>query len=136
MGQRAAIYCRVSTADQSCARQERDLTAFAARAGYEVVGVYKETGSGVRLDRLERKRVMALAQARAIDVVLVIELSRWGRGTLDLLHNTQRAGESAGLGDRPERPVERQPPCPVPTTSLAGPLAAAAEVLSVQSAPS
>ena len=86
MGQRAAIYCRVSTADQSCARQERDLTAFAARAGYEVVGVFKETGSGVRLDRLERKRVMALAQARAIDVVLVAELSRWGRSTLDLLH--------------------------------------------------
>jgi putative DNA-invertase from lambdoid prophage Rac len=86
LGQRAAIYCRVSTADQSCARQERDLSAFAARAGYEVVGVYKETGSGVRLERLERKRVMALAQARAIDVVLVAELSRWGRGTLDLLH--------------------------------------------------
>jgi hypothetical protein len=32
--------------------------------------------------------------------------------------------------------VERQPPCPVPTTSLAGLLAAAAEVSSVQSAPS
>ena len=32
--------------------------------------------------------------------------------------------------------VERQPPCPVPTTKLAGLLAAAAEVWSVQSAPS
>jgi hypothetical protein len=41
LGQRAALYCRVSTADQSCARQERDLTAFADRAGYEVVGVFK-----------------------------------------------------------------------------------------------
>ena len=29
MGQRAALYCRVSTADQSCERQERDLLAFA-----------------------------------------------------------------------------------------------------------
>ena len=29
---------------------------------------------------------MTLAQARQIDVVLVAELSRWGRGTLDLLH--------------------------------------------------
>ena len=48
MGQRAALYCRVSTADQSCARQEHDLAAFAARAGYEVVGVFKETGSGVK----------------------------------------------------------------------------------------
>lgn len=85
MGQRVAIYCRVSTADQSCERQERDLTAFAARAGYEVVGIYKEAGSGLRLDRTERKKVMALAQARAIDAVLVTELSRWGRSTLDLL---------------------------------------------------
>lgn len=85
MGQRAALYCRVSTADQSCARQERDLLAFVARAGYEVVGVFKETGSGVRLDRVERRKVMALAQARHIDVVLVTELSRWGRSTLDLL---------------------------------------------------
>jgi DNA invertase Pin-like site-specific DNA recombinase len=79
------IYCRVSTADQSCERQERDLTAFAVRAGYEVIGIYKETGSGVKLDRAERKKVMALAQARAIDAVLVTELSRWGRSTLDLL---------------------------------------------------
>jgi len=31
MGQRAAIYCRVSTGDQSCDRQERDLRAFAER---------------------------------------------------------------------------------------------------------
>lgn len=85
MGQRAAIYCRVSTADQSCERQERDLTAFAARAGYEVVGVYKETASGVRHDRVERRKVLALAQRREIDTVLVTELSRWGRSTTDLL---------------------------------------------------
>ncbi len=82
---RAALYCRVPTADQSCARQERDLAAFAERSGYEVVGAYKETASGVKLDRAERKRVMALAQRREIDAVLVTELSRWGRSTTDLL---------------------------------------------------
>ena len=82
---RAALYCRVSTGDQSCARQERDLAAFAARSGYEVVGTFKETGSGVKLDRAERRKVMALAQARRIDAVLVTELSRWGRSTTDLL---------------------------------------------------
>lgn len=86
MGQRAAIYCRVSTVDQSCERQQRDLTAYADRAGYEVVGIFKETGSGAKLDRAERKRVIALAQRREIDIVLVTELSRWGRSTLDLLH--------------------------------------------------
>lgn len=85
MGQRVALYCRVSTADQSCARQERDLAAFAERSGYDVVGTFKETGSGVKLDRAERRKVMALAQARQIDAVLVTELSRWGRSTTDLL---------------------------------------------------
>jgi DNA invertase Pin-like site-specific DNA recombinase len=30
--------------------------------------------------------VLALAQCRAIDAVLVTKLSRWGRSTLDLLH--------------------------------------------------
>lgn len=89
LGHRAAIYCRVSTADQSCERQERDLTAFADRAGYEVVAAFKETGSGAILDRAERKKVMALAQARQIDSILVTELSRWGRSTIDLL-NTLR----------------------------------------------
>ena len=90
MGQRAALYCRVSTADQSCARQQRDLAAFAARAGYEVVGVFKEIGSGAKLDRTERRNVMALAQRREIDAVMVTELSRWGRSTLDLLHTLKQ----------------------------------------------
>ncbi|MBP7340603.1 recombinase family protein, partial [Niveispirillum sp.] len=57
MGQRAVLYCRVSTVDQSCERQERDLLTLAMRAGYEVVGVYKETGAGTKLDRAERKKV-------------------------------------------------------------------------------
>jgi DNA invertase Pin-like site-specific DNA recombinase len=89
LGQRAAIYCRVSTADQSCERQERDLVSFAERAGYEVVGVFREIGSGAKFDRAERKRVMALAQDRRIDLVLVTELTRWGRSTIDLVQTLQ-----------------------------------------------
>ena len=56
MGQKVAIYCRVSTSDQSCARQERDLLGYAARAGYEVVGVWKETVSGTKTERPQRKK--------------------------------------------------------------------------------
>ena len=89
MGQTAALYCRVSTADQTCTRQERDLRAFAKKAGYEIAGVWKETASGAKDDRAERKKVLALAQARKIDVVLVTELTRWGRSMLDLLHTLQ-----------------------------------------------
>ena len=74
LGQAAALYCRVSTADQTCARQERDLRAFAKKAGYKVVGVWKETASGAKQERAERKKVLALAQARKVDVILVTEL--------------------------------------------------------------
>ena len=85
MGQRAALYARVSTADQSCERQTAELTAFAERGGFEVLGVFKETASGARHNRIARNRVLELAQARRIDAVLVTELSRWGRSTQDLL---------------------------------------------------
>lgn len=89
MGQRVAIYCRVSSADQSCERQEHDLLAFAERAGYDVVGIWKEVASGAKDDRAERKQVMALARAREVDAVLVTELTRWGRSTIDLVHTLQ-----------------------------------------------
>ena len=86
---RVAIYCRVSTSDQDNERQKRDLTAYAQRAGFEVVGVFKETLSGIRKAKgkqpLEREKVLALAQAREIDAVLVTELTRWGRSTQDLM---------------------------------------------------
>lgn len=84
-----AIYCRVSTSDQSCARQERDLLDYAAKADFHVVGVWKETAPGVRHNRAVREQVMALAQAREIDAILVTEMTRWGRSTLDLLQTLQ-----------------------------------------------
>jgi putative DNA-invertase from lambdoid prophage Rac len=86
---RAAIYCRVSTDDQSCERQERDLRAFATRAGYEVIEVFKDTASGKRCDREGRTAILSLAQSRQIDAVLVTELTRWGRSTVDLLNTLQ-----------------------------------------------
>lgn len=89
LGQSAAIYCRVSTADQTCVRQERDLKAFAKKADYKIVGVYKETVSGAKDERAQRKEVLALAQARKIDFILVTELTRWGRSMLDLFHTLQ-----------------------------------------------
>lgn len=89
LGQKVALYCRVSTTDQSCERQERDLLAYATRCGYEVVGVWKETASGSQDQRSERKKIITLAQARRIDAILVTDLTRWGRSTLDLVHTLQ-----------------------------------------------
>jgi len=53
--------------------------------GHAIVSVFKETASGANNARPERKKVMALAQTRAINAILVTELSRWGRSTQDLV---------------------------------------------------
>ena len=67
-----------------------ELTAFAERGGYDVVGVFKETASGASANRAARNRILDLAQARKIDAILVSELSRWGRSTQDLLDTLNR----------------------------------------------
>jgi len=86
---RVVLYCRVSTSDQDNDRQERDLREYAERAGFEIVGVFRETLSGIRKAKgkqpIERKKVMALAQDRQMDAVLLTELTRWGRSTQDLM---------------------------------------------------
>ena len=90
MGQKAVIYARVSTSDQSCERQIGELTSFAERGDFEIVGVFKETASGTKSNRAARNQIMDLAQARRIDAVLVTELSRWGRSTQDLLQTLEQ----------------------------------------------
>jgi DNA invertase Pin-like site-specific DNA recombinase len=57
---------------------------------YDVVGIWKEVGSGVKTDRAERKNIMALAQDRRIEAIVVTELTRWGRSTIDLIQTLQQ----------------------------------------------
>jgi len=76
----SGIHCR-SVVREACER----LVCFRKAWWLQVVIVFKETGSGTKLDRTERKNVLALAQAREIDGVLEIGLSRWGLSTIDLL---------------------------------------------------
>lgn len=84
MVQRVAIYARVSSGDQSCDRQIAELIEYAARARFYIVGTFAETGTGAKNDRIERNKVIELARKKLIDLVLVSELSRWGRSTPDL----------------------------------------------------
>jgi Resolvase, N terminal domain len=43
--------------------------------------VWIEIASEAKRERAERKKVLALAQARRVDVILVTEPPRWGRST-------------------------------------------------------
>ena len=93
MVQRVALYARVSTTDQSCERQVAELTAYAERSNFQIVAVVNETASGAKNDRAERNKVMNLARKRQIDMVLVSELSRWGRSTSDLRSTIQELAD-------------------------------------------
>ena len=78
------------------ARTVAELTAFAECGGFEVLGIFKETASGTRNNRLVRNRVLELAQARRIDAVLVTELSGGDvrRRTFSIRSTSSPAGRS------------------------------------------
>ncbi len=86
---RIAIYARVSTRDQDCARQVKELQEYAQTAKFQIAGIFKETASGAKNNRSSRAKVIKLAQARKIDAILVSELTRWGRSTIDLITTLQ-----------------------------------------------
>ncbi|TDN62171.1 recombinase family protein [Paraburkholderia sp. BL10I2N1] len=82
---RVAVYTRVSTPDQSTDRQRRELRNYAKARGWKIVREMQETVSGASQKRPLREEVMQLARTRAVDVILVQALDRWGRSVQDLI---------------------------------------------------
>lgn len=84
---RAVIYRRVSLARQlagvSLEQQEETCRAYAAAQGWDVVTVYTEAGRSAYAEDLNHRpafqQMIADAKARQFDVVIVYELSRFGR---------------------------------------------------------
>jgi DNA invertase Pin-like site-specific DNA recombinase len=85
-GTRAALYLRVSTADQKPDLQFDGLRAYAARAGLDIIQDYCDVGvSGRREGRPQLNALMAAARNREIDCVLVWKFDRFARSTRHLL---------------------------------------------------
>ena len=83
---RVAIYARVSTKDQSCEMQLRDLRSYCASRGFTHVREYVDIGeSGAKDSRPELNRLMDHARKRQIDAVLVWRFDRFARSTKHLL---------------------------------------------------
>lgn len=91
---RTAIYCRVSTNDQDCSLQLRELREYVARRGWTVAGEYVDEGfSGAKASRPALDRLMHDAANRVFDVVVVWKVDRFGRSVLHL--NQQLAALTA-----------------------------------------
>src|ERR1039457_5285877 len=83
---RAAIYARVSTKDQSCDMQMRDLRAYCAARGFTIIREYIDIGqSGAKDSRPELNELMADARKRKFDSVVVWRFDRFARSTKHLL---------------------------------------------------
>ena len=77
---KAYFYCRVAHDDSfSLERQAEELRRYAEQAGYTIVGVAAEHGSGLTLDRPALQELTEAVLAGKVDVVLVNSLDRLGR---------------------------------------------------------
>src|ERR1700684_4427559 len=83
---RTAIYARVSTKDQSCELQIRDLRAYCAARGFDLVREYIDVGqSGAKDSRPELNKLMDDACERQFDAIIVWRFDRFARSTKHLL---------------------------------------------------
>ncbi|KQP22897.1 recombinase family protein [Pseudorhodoferax sp. Leaf267] len=97
---KVAIYARVSTTDQTCENQLRDLRAAADRQGWTVVQEFIEapiSGSKARDQRPQLDAMLKAVSARKVDMVMAWSVDRLGRSMLDLM-NTLQAVREKGAG--------------------------------------
>jgi DNA invertase Pin-like site-specific DNA recombinase len=93
---RIAIYARVSTKDQSCELQVRDLRAYCAARRFDLVREYVDVGqSGAKDSRPELNKLMDDARKRQFDAVICWRFDRFARSTKHLLSALE---EFRGLG--------------------------------------
>src|SRR5271169_2619703 len=83
---RIAIYARVSTKDQSCELQVRDLRSYCTARGFDLVREYVDVGqSGTKDSRPELNKLMDDARKRQFDAIVVWRFDRFARSTKHLL---------------------------------------------------
>jgi len=101
---RVAIFARCSSEQQEFQRQVKDLTSVANKKGWEVVSIITEKISGAKSNN-EREGVKQLLKGiehKEFTKVLVDEVSRIGRSTMDtlqLIDKIHKAGISIYLND-------------------------------------
>ena len=85
--EKVVLYCRVSTQVQDYERQVSDLTQFAKKHQWEIAETFTEKISGAKKndERKELTSLLSYARVHYIKRVLVTELSRLGRDTLQVL---------------------------------------------------
>ena len=94
---KTVIFARVSTNVQEYDRQIYELTTLAKSNGWSVEAVFAEKISGAKSnkERTELLNMVSYVEANHINKVLVTELSRLGRDTLQVLEVIQMLNEKS-----------------------------------------
>lgn len=79
------IYVRVSTENQKFDSQIKELEKYRLQRGYKIYRTYSEKVSGKKSDRELFGQMMKDAKQGKFDVLLVWDLSRLGRNTVDVV---------------------------------------------------
>ena len=92
---KTVIFARVSTNVQDYDRQVNELTVLAKSNGWSVEAVFAEKISGAKAntERTELLNMISYVESNHINKVLVTELSRLGRDTLQVLEVIQMLNE-------------------------------------------
>ena len=96
MKDKVVILARVSTHKQDYDRQVVELTEYCNRVGWEVAEVFANKVSGAKAveERTEIVDMIEYIKANAIQRVVVLEISRLGRNTLEALKVIQTLNEN------------------------------------------
>ena len=96
MKDKVVILARVSTNKQDYDRQVVELTEYCNRVGWEVAEVFANKVSGAKAveERAEIVDMIEYIKANAIQRVVVLEISRLGRNTLEALKVIQVLNEN------------------------------------------
>lgn len=84
---KTAIYCRVSTSEQTNENQKLRLIDYANSKGLQY-DIYEETES-TRKTRPVKQSLLAKLRAKEYDAVVVYKLDRWARSSTELILNTK-----------------------------------------------
>ena len=93
---RTALYTRVSTSDQNCEAQLRELRLYAEQRGWEIVDEFSDQISGAKGRRPGLNRLLDTARQHRFDSVLCWKLDRFGRSLPDCLSAIQEL-QSSGV---------------------------------------
>jgi DNA invertase Pin-like site-specific DNA recombinase len=89
MNQRACLYLRVSSDEQSTDLQRDDLIRYAELRGWKVVEVFEDHWTGTNDQRPAFQKMMKAAHERQFDVVCCWRFDRFGRNIRNLIENIQ-----------------------------------------------